>query len=295
MSQLDYQFQDIWLTTREAVKRRLVNTGNTATWTTAYDTALDDIITQASDDVRGELGWLPLPYNSTLLIDYSKKYLDIRARNLWVTDAPLLAVTTLTNGDAQVIASANYTLSPNNRYPKTQIRLLSTSSLRFKPATGGKWEQVISLAGTFGYVPNYPNNWVLSGDTVQDDPLSDSSATLNVSDASANGFEVGQYLQIGSEALHIADINANALTVSRGVLGTTATSHDADTVIRTHKQITAIQRATTEWAVYLWKSKDSNNRAVELLNESVPISQGLEPRIYNALARHAQWGMVEVS
>lgn len=43
-------------------------------------------------------------------------------------DMPLVSVTTLTNGDATVIASNKYKLYPLNRIPYSQIRLLPSSS-----------------------------------------------------------------------------------------------------------------------------------------------------------------------
>jgi len=68
-----------------------------------------------------------------------------------------------------------------------------------------------------------------STDTVQDDPLSDSATTLNVSDG--GNFEVGETIKIEDEYLRITAINTNTLTVIRGVYGTTAASHVQTTAI----------------------------------------------------------------
>ena len=68
-----------------------------------------------------------------------------------------------------------------------------------------------------------------SADTVQDNPLSDSATTVDVSDG--GNFAVGETIEIEDEKLRITGISTNTLTVIRGVYGTTAASHVQTTAI----------------------------------------------------------------
>ncbi len=67
-------------------------------------------------------------------------------------DAPLLTVTTLTNGDGTIIAATEYNLWPYNGPNHSQIRIKQSSSTIWQPATAGDTEDVISVAGTWGYI-----------------------------------------------------------------------------------------------------------------------------------------------
>ncbi len=67
-------------------------------------------------------------------------------------DADLLAITTLTNGNGDVIAAADYNLIPKNSPPYYAVRLkeLSTTAWRFSSTYGA--ELVITIAGSWGFV-----------------------------------------------------------------------------------------------------------------------------------------------
>lgn len=102
-------------------------------------------------------------------------------------DAPLLTVTTLTNGDATTISSTYYRLWPRNTGHKLQIRLLSTAGWAF--AADGE----ISIAGKWGLA--------LSGSTPA--PVTEACAMLSawmfkryqaaLADATAN-LDIGQLI-----------------------------------------------------------------------------------------------------
>jgi hypothetical protein len=67
-------------------------------------------------------------------------------------DDDLLALTTLTNGDASVIAASNYFLDPVNDLPYHMITLKRSSGLVFMLDSGGNYEQAITVLGDWGYV-----------------------------------------------------------------------------------------------------------------------------------------------
>lgn len=288
------QFQNIWLTDMASVKRFVINAGNTQEWSAEFDSALADFIVQASADILGEIGWLPIPYIDTLFLDYSSTYVSQDSRQLFVTDAPLLEITTLTNGNTSVIAGSGFVLQPNNRYPKRYVNLLTSggSCTAFVPSALGKWQQAISILGVWGYVPHYERCWINTGQTILTNPLSAGATTLTVTNAGV--FSRGQYLHLESETVLVVATNTstNVLTIERGVLGTTPAIHIATTPIYRYQHVTAIQTACTEWSAYLWKNKDKVGEQIELFDNGVAIAQGLSPRVYRALAQHADWRAV---
>lgn len=286
------QFPNIWLTDLASVQRLMMTAKSSGTWTDEENDLLAQVIEQASSDIVYELGWLPLPTVDTLKIDWSSAYISRDSRQLWVSsDALLLEITTLTNGDTEVLTSAKYVLEPNNRFPKRVIRLLSTGSTLFRPKTDGQWEQAITVAGIFGYVPHYATCWQTTGQTVQNTTQLAAGATaLQVTDASS--FSRGQYLQMGSETVVVEDVDTSttpdSITIIRAVLGTTDAAHLNGVAINRFQHNRSIQLAATEWAAYLYKTKDQIEQQVEVYDGSVTLSRGLRKTVYNALLKHSQ-------
>lgn len=284
--QNDLMFPNVWLTDMNAVLRHRSNADNTAEWDADELNVLADFIEQASADVRAELGWLTIPYRATLNFDWSSEYISRDSQQLWLfKSAPLLEIITLTNGDANTISDSNYSLKPNNAYPKDIVQLTSTACTAFKAATGGAWSEAIAIDGIWGYVPHYPLCWKLTGQTVQnEDEIDDTETTLEVT--STVGFSRGWYLQIEDETLFVeAVVDETTLTVERGALGTTAEAHAEDTVIRRFVHDNIIYRSTTEWAAYLYKAKDQLGQQVQVYDNGLSIAQGISPLLYQALAK----------
>lgn len=105
------------------------------------DALIEDLITRASrliDQITTK--WF---YAATL----TRYYAPPAGRALKL-DAPLLTVTTLTNGDGQTIAASEYALWPRNTSAHTEIRLHATSTTTWQPATDDDYP--VSVAGTWG-------------------------------------------------------------------------------------------------------------------------------------------------
>jgi hypothetical protein len=280
----DLQFPNGWLTDMNAVLRHRSNADNTDDWSTEELNLLADFIEQASADIVGELGWLPLPYVDTLTFDWSREYISRDSKTLWLSlEACLLAITTLTNGDSDILTTAYYALQPNNRFPKKEVKLFDNNSKVFRASSTGQWEQAISIAGIWGYVPHYATCWQATGQTVQNmTQITDTGTDLIVT--STTGFSRGWYLQLESETVQITDVvDTTHLTITRGQLGTTATAHANATVIKRFVQDNIIYRAATEWASYLYKTKDQLGQQVEVYDNSLRIAQGISPTVYHAL------------
>ncbi len=116
------------------------------------DTSIEDIIEAASRFIDTETGRTFYARTETRNFD-----VPVGTRELRLDD-DLLAITTLTNGDDIVIADTEYILLPANVDPKFAIVLKSTSSIIWQPDSNGGTEQVIDVAGTWGWVATHPDN-----------------------------------------------------------------------------------------------------------------------------------------
>lgn len=114
---------------------------------TGDDTLIGNLITRAAVIIDAYTG-------RTFEAVTATKYFTVDDTNgqelpLWGYD--LLAVTTLTNGDAVVIAGADYKLFPRNDNPKWLIRLDESKSWAWSDG-----DSEISVAGTWGYSATAP-------------------------------------------------------------------------------------------------------------------------------------------
>jgi hypothetical protein len=175
----------------------------------------------------------------------------------------LLDLHSLINGDGTTIAAAAYHLEPAGEAVKSSI-LLDRAQAVF--THDGDPVDAVSVEGTWGYHPGWPDAWMESGDSVQDDPLAASATALAVTDADAPGptgygarFAVGQLIRIEDEYLHVLAVNAvtNTLTVARGANGTTAISHNQDTDIAIYRPPEDVRQACVRVASWLYKQKDA--------------------------------------
>jgi hypothetical protein len=133
-------------TTLALIKARLSITSTDST----DDGVIESLVEQASRLIDAQTG--RTFYARTETHYYDKPIGD----TLEIYSDDLLTVTTLTNGDASVIASASYKLYPLNTAPKWQIRLLDSSGIDWQPNASGDHEGVITVAGTWGYASSAP-------------------------------------------------------------------------------------------------------------------------------------------
>jgi len=123
---------------------------NIATADTADDVLLGRVLNNAQSAIDTYCGWQFEAHTATRLYDSEADVVG-SVLNL---DEPLLSITTLTNGDADVLTAAEYFLLPHNSVPKWGIQL--------RPSTGLYWtyttdhEQAISVVGTWGYSATAP-------------------------------------------------------------------------------------------------------------------------------------------
>src|SRR5690349_17558122 len=85
------------------------------------DTLLTALIARAQGIIDGYTGrTFEASADTTRYFDAVR---DVDGQTLWL-DKELAAITTITNGDSQVVATTQYTAEPRNASPKYAIRLL---------------------------------------------------------------------------------------------------------------------------------------------------------------------------
>lgn len=213
-----------------------------------------------------------LPLKTTIYIDALGHHIDDQQGLLGLATAfgiyPLLAVTDVVDGEG-VTLELNEDYRP---YPRA-----STPAFHLQLLTGGSWSkysqtwlEAISVTGTFGYHSDYANAWLLSGDTVQDAPLSSSATAIHVANVSGENaygisprFSAGNLIQIENEWIEVVatDTNGNTLTVVRGARGTTAASHAQNTPIRVFQVEPAVNRIAWRYAAFLYARRGAFNRS----------------------------------
>lgn len=114
------------------------------------DGVLEDMITHASRIIDGLT-------RRTFYARTETHYYDAPdGDSLFIDDDDLLAITTLTNGDASTIASTKYKLYPLNSLPKWEIRLLPSTGLYWTSTSSGDNDSAITVAGSWGYSSTTP-------------------------------------------------------------------------------------------------------------------------------------------
>jgi len=93
--------------------------------------------------------------------------------------------------------------------------------------------------------------------TVNDNPLSAGALTLNVPAGKGALFSVGQTLLIESEQLYVSAIVTDALTVTRGVNGTTGAAHVQTTAISRFVYVPEVREAALILAGRMWKRRET--------------------------------------
>ena len=251
---------------------------------TADDTLLQRFINDAADyindirrcDVRYETRYYDYPIQAASafgVYDAETWVAQMNAAGLLsqgrlALDDDLLALDSVVNGNVVVIPLTELVTEPANLYPKHILRLKRGSDYRWLPGTNGEREQVIAVAGLWGYRQGYATAWVNSLDTVRDlGGISATAATITVSDADAAAadlesprFQAGQLLKLADEFVTVLAVNTttNVLTVARAANGTTAAVHAQGVAVFIFRPAGKIQLAATRLVVWRYRQKDVN-------------------------------------
>lgn len=216
----------------------------------------------------------------------------IRAGGELEVDEDLLEVTAAVNGDGASIAPGSVRLRPLNTSPKSRVCLLPSAGSWY-----ADWENVIAVTGFWGYHDGAP--WQPTGDSVQNDPLTNSGTTLTVTDADGLNpyglvrFEVMQYLRIEDEIVQVTAIetSSNTLTVRRGANGTTPVQHVKNTVVKGFWPMQDVEMAVSRLTVWLYKTKPEVSGQAQFADTTIVLSQAPK-EVQLAAARYRKLGGV---
>ena len=119
---------------------------------TGDDALLLDLLRSVCRDIDKAAGWFFYPCIETRYFDART---DAYGRGLTL-DLPLLAVTTLTNGDAVAVTTDQYVFQPRNTnaYPKWKIELLRNSGITWTYEDDP--EDAITVNGYWAYSKTVP-------------------------------------------------------------------------------------------------------------------------------------------
>jgi len=181
----------------------------------------------------------------------STRYYDFQDHWRLILDRDLLAVTTFTNGDDDVLVDGtDFYTYPLNGPPYRRLHIRTDTGTLFQ--WSGSLQRALSLAGKWGYSTDYSNSWPDSGDTVQDvGGITAAVTSVTVVDAAV--FATRQTIKVNDEQMLITDrdTTTEVLTVTRGINGTTAAAHANGDAISIWLVEGPITRAANGWVVFL--------------------------------------------
>lgn len=246
----------------------------------SYSTTVDD--TDLADYI---------PFASDLIDNYCGQNFDERVESfgfsgevgafnpsLYLDKRPLLSISTLTNGNGDVITAASYVLLPKFRYPKEYIRLVSGSfwrgpgdpatstdcvSLGVHPLTLAQYAvDAVEVVGTWGFVPHYTTAWTATSVNIS----SASGTSLTLATAPGTAFDVGSVLRAtvsgNNEQMRVTGpiasfSTATTITVERAYNGTTQNSYASSTALSVFQVPYSIQLAAAEWVAAIYQGRQN--------------------------------------
>ena len=122
-----------------------------ASTNTDDDKVIEDLVETASRYIDRSTG-------RTFYARTETRYFDVPEGRELEVDDDLLTITTLTNGDGATIASTEYNFVPKNVTPYYAIKLKQASNYFWTYDSDGNDEDVISVAGTWGYAATRPDD-----------------------------------------------------------------------------------------------------------------------------------------
>lgn len=148
---------------------------------------------------------------------------DVPSDRAIILDNDLLALTTLTNGDATTVSASDLTLR-GSRSPYWSIAPKDTSSIFWTYSSTGSREQVLSVLGTWGYHEQYTQRAWLQVGTLSA-AITDTT-TLAFSATTGHSISAGNILRIDNELYNVVTAATNTITpIVRGDNGSTAATH----------------------------------------------------------------------
>lgn len=181
------------------------------------------------------------------------------------------------------LAVTDYWLTrPDHERPYDELpkRLITLDTFNGAFSVFPRQARAVEIDAEWGFVNNIE---VVVGETVQDaTEQDDSGPTLDV--VAGTSFSIGQTLKIGNEQEYVSGITSNQLTVTRGVNGTTATTHANGAVIRKYTYLPQVVDATLIQAVRLWKRKE-----LAFVSREGALQEGFDPDAMRLISKFVRY------
>lgn len=120
---------------------------------TTDDALLAELLERATSIFEGATGRVfAVETDSTKTFDAVGDH--VRGYVLYLDEADLCAITSVTNGDGVAVSTSEYTTLPRNATPYFGLRLLASAGKTWTYSTD--WEDAISIVGRWGYSTTPP-------------------------------------------------------------------------------------------------------------------------------------------
>jgi hypothetical protein len=191
----------------------------------------------------------------------------------------LLTLTGLTNGDGTEIDPAGVTLFPYNTYPKDTLTLPLGTSWTW----GGDPYATVRVTGVWGFHRRVSSAWPPTGKALNGSLEAGATGITFTGDLGA--IQRGHVLQIEDEQMSVESIDGLVITVERGINGTEAVEHAADTIVQYYAPEPTIVQQTARAAFWLYKLRDMAMEKVITPMGEVIVPAGFPADIQQALRR----------
>jgi len=221
--------------------RELLNTA-----VTTSDTNILSMLAFCSGRIAQRLKRRFEPFAETKYYDASYPTVTHNGRYLEL-GYPLLELTALTLGNTQApTVNTDFLLLPREGAPYYRVFLIPTYTYSFFDVTDYRTE-AIAVNGLWGQVDGYATAWIEQ--TTLNGAITTSTAT-SVPVTSASALSAGMLIKVDSEYMRITAIATNTLTVTRGVNGTTASTHLTLAPVSYFNPMPEVTRATALYTAY---------------------------------------------
>lgn len=199
-----------------------------------------------------------LPVQETREIEIMRRVVNSYDNTL-LLPWPLLAVTAVGVAGTTLTVGSSVEGWPTYESPFRQLRIIGSAPTWYDYCVTDNEPPMAAITGTWGWHGDYSHAWlavdVLAGN------ITASATSLTVADvdgADPYGFSprlsAGALLKIGTECIWAVATNTttNAVTVVRGVLGTTAAAHTAADPVAVFQVEDDIRRVVARQAAFLY-------------------------------------------
>jgi len=245
----------------------------------------DEVIPLVSEELTKRCGGTSfIPY-----LDIKKKYFVTLKESNFLVNADfglvlflrdfLLEADEIIWDTTTLVDGTDFVVMPGDYYPYTYINFADSIS----SVVGRDFGTFVSIEGFWGYHKSSSQLYQATADTAI--TLADSTVA-SITVAAITAYERYQYLRIENELLLITNRAGTALTVIRGVNGTTAIAHTAKPITIV-KPMRDIQSLAAYVVAHNWQNRNLTTSIIQVGDIGIEIPQ-LMPRFTSTIRHYLQ-------